>query len=53
MSFAAPVFLWYFLPAVLLASWVLPQGARNGVLAASSMVFYAFGGSSSSCCSWP
>jgi alginate O-acetyltransferase complex protein AlgI len=44
MSFAAPVFLWYFLPAVLLASWVLPQGARNGVLAASSLVFYAFGG---------
>ena len=44
MSFAAPVFLWYFLPAVLLVSWVLPHGARNGVLAASSLVFYAFGG---------
>jgi alginate O-acetyltransferase complex protein AlgI len=44
MSFAAPAFLWYFLPAVLLVSWAFPQGARNGVLAVSSLVFYAFGG---------
>jgi alginate O-acetyltransferase complex protein AlgI len=44
LSFAAPLFLWYFLPAVLLASWILPQRARNGVLAVSSLAFYAVGG---------
>jgi alginate O-acetyltransferase complex protein AlgI len=38
------VFLWYFLPAVLLISWILPQRARNGVLAVSSLLFYAAGG---------
>ncbi|TWD82773.1 alginate O-acetyltransferase complex protein AlgI [Kribbella amoyensis] len=44
MSFAAPLFLWYFLPAVLLATWILPHGARNGVVAVSSLAFYAVGG---------
>lgn len=44
LSFAAPMFLWYFLPAVLLASWILPHRARNGVLAVTSLVFYAIGG---------
>jgi alginate O-acetyltransferase complex protein AlgI len=44
LSFAAPLFLWYFLPAVLLVSWILPQRARNGILAVSSLVFYAIGG---------
>lgn len=44
MSFAVPLFLWYFLPAVLLATWVLPRRARNGVLAISSLAFYAVGG---------
>ena len=44
MSFAVPLFLWYFLPAVLLATWVLPKSARNGVLAVSSLGFYAVGG---------
>jgi alginate O-acetyltransferase complex protein AlgI len=44
MSFAAPLFLWYFLPAVLLASWILPHRARNGVLAVFSLGFYAVGG---------
>ncbi len=44
MSFAAPLFLWYFLPAVLIAHWVLPQRFRNGVLAVFSLAFYAVGG---------
>ncbi len=44
MSFAAPAFLWYFLPCVLLAHWVLPAKARNGVLAVFSIAFYAVGG---------
>jgi len=44
LSFAAPLFLWYFLPAVLLASWILPHRARNGILAVSSLGFYAVGG---------
>ena len=44
MSFASPVFLWYFLPAVLLVHWVLPVGFRNGVLAVFSLAFYAVGG---------
>lgn len=46
MSFAAPLFLWYFLPAVLVAHWVLPQRWRNGILAVSSLAFYAVGGKS-------
>lgn len=44
MSFAAPLFLWYFLPTVLLAHWVLPQRFRNGILAVFSIGFYAVGG---------
>ena len=44
MSFAAPLFLWYFLPVVLVAHWVLPARCRNGVLAVCSIAFYAVGG---------
>jgi alginate O-acetyltransferase complex protein AlgI len=44
VSFASPLFLWYFLPAVLVVSWILPHRARNGVLASFSMLFYAIGG---------
>jgi alginate O-acetyltransferase complex protein AlgI len=44
VSFASPLFLWYFLPCVLVVSWVLPHRARNGVLAFFSLVFYAIGG---------
>jgi alginate O-acetyltransferase complex protein AlgI len=44
VSFAAPLFLWYFLPAVLVAHWVLPHRFRNGVLAVFSLAFYAVGG---------
>jgi alginate O-acetyltransferase complex protein AlgI len=43
MSFAAPVFLWYFMPATLLVYWILPRRWRNGVLAAASLVFYVWG----------
>ena len=44
MSFAAPLFLWYFLPATLVATWLLPHRFRNGVVAAASIAFYAVGG---------
>jgi alginate O-acetyltransferase complex protein AlgI len=43
MSFAAPIFIWYFMPAVLLAYWVLPGSLRNGVLALASLLFYMYG----------
>jgi alginate O-acetyltransferase complex protein AlgI len=44
MSFATPLFLWYFLPAVLAAVLVTPRSWRNGVVAVASMVFYVAGG---------
>jgi alginate O-acetyltransferase complex protein AlgI len=44
MSFATPLFLWYFLPVVLLAVLVAPRTWRNGVVAVASMVFYVAGG---------
>ena len=44
MSFATPLFLWYFLPAVLAAVLVAPPAWRNGVIAVASLVFYAVGG---------
>jgi alginate O-acetyltransferase complex protein AlgI len=43
MSFATPLFLWYFLPAVLIAVLVTPGRWRNGVIAVASLVFYACG----------
>ncbi|HEX4702115.1 MAG TPA: MBOAT family protein, partial [Pseudonocardiaceae bacterium] len=43
MSFATPLFLWYFLPVVLGAVLVLPGRWRNGVIAVASLVFYAAG----------
>ncbi len=43
MSFASPVFLWFFMPAVLIALWVLPKKARNLIVAVSSLLFYAWG----------
>jgi alginate O-acetyltransferase complex protein AlgI len=44
LVFTTPLFLWYFLPAVLVASWILPHRARNALLAVSSLAFYAIGG---------
>ncbi|NIJ10140.1 alginate O-acetyltransferase complex protein AlgI [Saccharomonospora amisosensis] len=46
MSFVSPLFLWYFMPAVLLAVLVLPRGWRNGVVAVGSLIFYATGAGS-------
>jgi alginate O-acetyltransferase complex protein AlgI len=43
MSFASPMFLWYFLPAVLAAVLIAPRSWRNGVVAMASLVFYAVG----------
>jgi alginate O-acetyltransferase complex protein AlgI len=43
MSFASPLFLWYFLPLLLVAVLVAPRGARNAVVAVASLLFYASG----------
>jgi hypothetical protein len=43
MSFAAPIFLWYFMPLVLLLYWVLPHRFRNGLVALASLTFYVYG----------
>ncbi|MBM6400997.1 MBOAT family O-acyltransferase [Phycicoccus sonneratiae] len=44
MSFATPMFLWVFLPVVLVLVWTLPARWRNGVVALASLVFYTWGG---------
>lgn len=43
MVFSSLIFLFRFLPAVLLAYYVLPKRCRNLVLFLSSLVFYAWG----------
>jgi len=43
MSFASPLFLWYFMPATLLTYWVLPRQWRNGLVSAASLLFYTWG----------
>ena len=43
MSFASPVFIWYFMPATLLAYWLLPRSWRNGLVAVASLLFYSWG----------
>jgi alginate O-acetyltransferase complex protein AlgI len=43
MSFASPVFLWYFMPAVLLAYLILPKRWRNGLISVASLAFYTWG----------
>ncbi|MFI6990740.1 MBOAT family O-acyltransferase [Nonomuraea wenchangensis] len=43
MSFASPLFLWFFMPATLLTFWALPSRHRNAVVAAASLLFYAWG----------
>jgi alginate O-acetyltransferase complex protein AlgI len=43
MSFVSPLFLWYFMPAVLIAVLVLPRSWRNGIVAVGSLIFYATG----------
>jgi alginate O-acetyltransferase complex protein AlgI len=44
MSFAAPIFLWYFMPAVLLLYWILPRSMRNALISLVSLIFYTWGG---------
>ncbi len=43
MSFASPLFLWYFMPAVLAAVLLAPRSWRNGVIVVASLAFYAVG----------
>lgn len=43
MSFASPIFLWYFMPVVLAAVLLAPRHWRNGIVATASLVFYAVG----------
>lgn len=43
MSFVSPLFLWYFLPALLLAVLVFPRRWRNGIITLGSLIFYASG----------
>ncbi len=43
MSFSSPLFLWFFMPATLLAYWLLPSRRRNALVAVVSLVFYTWG----------
>ena len=43
MSFATPLFLWFFMPVVLAAVLIAPRHWRNGVIAVASLFFYAVG----------
>lgn len=43
MVFSGIVFLYYFLPAVLMAYFLTPRSKRNIVLFVSSLIFYAWG----------
>lgn len=43
MVFSSLVFLFLFLPAVLLAHTLAPKSARNGILLVASCLFYAWG----------
>lgn len=43
MIFSSIPFLYYFLPAVMLAYFLVPKGWKNGVLLLSSLVFYGWG----------
>ncbi len=46
MSFASPLFLWYFLPGLLLLYWLLPGRFRNVIVSVASLGLYAVGGGS-------
>lgn len=43
MVFSSPTFLFVFLPAVLVATWLAPTGLRRFVLLGASLGFYAWG----------
>lgn len=44
MLFSSLIFLYGFLPIVLLLVWITPAKARNAILLLASLVFYAWGG---------
>ncbi|PWW65851.1 MBOAT family O-acyltransferase [Actinokineospora spheciospongiae] len=46
MSFASPLFLWYFTPVVLLAVLLCPRSWRNAIIAVASLLFYSAGAGS-------
>jgi alginate O-acetyltransferase complex protein AlgI len=43
MVFSSVTFLFFFLPAVLLAYYVMPRRARNALLVVASLLFYTWG----------
>lgn len=43
MVFSSAIFLFFFLPVVLLLYYVLPRSWRNGILLAASLLFYSWG----------
>ncbi len=43
MLFSSIPFLYYFLPIVLAAYFLVPKGLKNGVLLVASLIFYAWG----------
>jgi alginate O-acetyltransferase complex protein AlgI len=43
MVFSSASFLFFFLPVVLIIYYLTPQGGRNLVLLAASLLFYAWG----------
>lgn len=43
MVFSSPIFLFGFLPIILLLSLLMGRSAQNGVLLAASLLFYAWG----------
>jgi alginate O-acetyltransferase complex protein AlgI len=43
MVFSSVIFLFCFLPLVLVAYWIAPQRVRNGMLLVASLIFYAWG----------
>ena len=46
MSFASPLFLWYFLPGLLVLYWVFPGRFRNLFVSVASLGLYSVGGGS-------
>ena len=43
MLFSSMIFLWLFLPCVLILNLILPRGAANWFLIAAGFIFYAWG----------
>ena len=43
MVFSSMVFIFIFLPAVMILYRILPEKLRNGLLLTASLIFYAWG----------